>query len=124
MHFHSLEETVENLRTRDCEIIGIEITPNARPVDEHPFESSAAFIVGNEGEGLIDRQRQYCDRFVYIPQFGSAVSLNVNLAAGIVLHRYACWAGYAESPRQGEKFRDPTGGDLDCRVAEKETPRT
>ena len=42
-------------------------------------------MMGNEGEGLSKKQIGMCDQLVYIPQYGSAVSLNVNVAAGIVL---------------------------------------
>lgn len=35
---------------------------------------------------------------------GGTASLNVTVSAGIVLHRFATWAGYAERQRDGEKF--------------------
>lgn len=104
LHFPALDAAIDFARGKDCEICGIEILPSARPVSEHPFQRSTLFIAGNEGEGLSDKQKAACDSFVYIPQFGNAVSLNVNLATGIVLHHYATWAGYAETPRRGEKF--------------------
>ncbi|KAL3625038.1 putative serine/threonine-protein kinase wnk11 [Castilleja foliolosa] len=33
---------------RDCDICGVEITENARAVNEHPFRKSTAFLLGNE----------------------------------------------------------------------------
>lgn len=46
-----------------------------------------------------------CDGFVYIPQHGpGTASLNVTVAASIVLHHFAVWAGYPERQRQGAKF--------------------
>lgn len=46
-----------------------------------------------------------CDRFVYIPQYGAGTaSLNVAVAASIVLHHYAVWAGHPERSRQGYKY--------------------
>ena len=62
-------------------------------------------MMGNEGDGLNERQIQLCDSFVYIPQYGcGTASLNVAVAASIVLHQFAVWAGYTERSRHGFKF--------------------
>jgi hypothetical protein len=46
-----------------------------------------------------------CDAFVYIPQYGAGTaSLNVTVAASIILHHFALWAGYAERGREGAKY--------------------
>lgn len=58
-----------------------------------------------QGSGLSPQQAQLCDAFVYIPQYGAGTaSLNVTVAASIVLQHFAVWAGYPERPRTGEKF--------------------
>lgn len=62
-------------------------------------------MLGNEGTGLSPKQMALCDTFVYIPQHGQGTaSLNVNVAAAIVLHRFACWASLPEAPRTGFKY--------------------
>lgn len=44
-------------------------------------------------------------RFIYIPQHGpGTASLNVAVAAALVLHHYALWAGYGERERSGYKY--------------------
>lgn len=103
-HFVSLREAVCFLREQDCEIVGIEIMPEAKPIGTLPFSRSTAFMFGNEGEGLTPSQREQCDSFVYIPQYGSAVSMNVNTATAIVLHRFAEWACFKETPRSENQF--------------------
>jgi tRNA C32,U32 (ribose-2'-O)-methylase TrmJ len=56
-------------------------------------------------QGLSSRQKKLCDGFVYIPQHGpGTASLNVAVAAGIVLHHFAVWAAYPERAREGEKY--------------------
>lgn len=46
-----------------------------------------------------------CDSFVYIPQHGAGTaSLNVTVAASIVLHQFAVWAQYPERQREGAKY--------------------
>lgn len=61
-------------------------------------------MMGNEGEGLSKKQIALCDDLVYIPQFGNAVSLNVNVAAGIVLQHFATWAAFPETAVEDHKF--------------------
>lgn len=52
-----------------------------------------------------EKQLALCDSFCYIPQYGpGTASLNVAVAASIVLHSFAVWAGYAERAREGYKF--------------------
>ncbi|HUG16798.1 MAG TPA: RNA methyltransferase, partial [Thermomicrobiales bacterium] len=48
-----------------------------------------AILVGNEGEGLPDETTRRCDACVRIPMRGTATSLNVSVAAGIVLFELA-----------------------------------
>ena len=103
-HFFTLGQACEYLRNKGCSICGVEITENAVRVDRQPFQGSTAFMVGNEASGLTQEQTSHCDQFVYVPQFGTAASLNVNVAAGIALHHFALWANFSENGRRGHKF--------------------
>jgi RNA methyltransferase, TrmH family len=49
----------------------------------------AAILVGNEGSGLPREMTARCDALVSIPMYGTATSLNVSVAAGIVLFEMA-----------------------------------
>lgn len=88
-------------------MLGVEICEGAQPVSRgQAFRGPTAFMLGNEGQGMSERQMSLCDRFVYIPQFGpGTASLNVAVAASIVLHEFATWAGYQERAREGFKAR-------------------
>jgi len=129
-HFVKLYDAVSYLHhVRNAVICGVEISPSAEPVQKHPFRrtGATAFMMGNEGTGLLPAQLEVCDHFVYIPQHsGSTASLNVNAACAIVLHQFAqyalllpahgaaslhhldacCvrWAGFPEAPRDGHKY--------------------
>lgn len=105
-HFHSLSEARLYLKNeRDCDICGVEITDGAVAVNHHPFRKSTAFLLGNEGTGLSAKELEICDFFVYIPQYGcGTASLNVTVAASIVLHHFGVWAGFPERIRDGNKF--------------------
>ena len=105
--FFTMQEAVDFARSRGCSICGVEITSDAKSVVERPFSGPTAFVIGNEGEGLLPKQMAMCDELVYVPQHGTAVSLNVNVATAIVLHHFAQWAHYREMPREGNQFSCP-----------------
>jgi len=73
------------------QIMGVEILDSAKSVWDFPFAGSTAFVMGNEGTGLTEQEKEICDGFVYIPQYQSNTeSLNVGVAAGIILNHFAC----------------------------------
>ncbi|KAG6491097.1 hypothetical protein ZIOFF_052429 [Zingiber officinale] len=81
---------VSEIEERKCDICGVEITDGAFAITQHPFRKSTAFLLGNEGTGLSAKECEICDFFVYIPQYGcGTASLNVTVAASIVLHHFA-----------------------------------
>jgi hypothetical protein len=111
-------------------LVGVEITSDAKSVADEPFEGPTALFMGNEGHGLTEAQKEACDSFVYIPQFGDGTaSLNVSVAAAIVMHRFASWAKYEEhrrddgvdkftvSPLPDPKTRPRTAAELALREA-------
>eukprot|EP00922_Rhytidocystis_sp_ex-Travisia-forbesii_P019124 GHVS01028367.1.p1 GENE.GHVS01028367.1~~GHVS01028367.1.p1 ORF type:complete len:251 (-),score=34.41 GHVS01028367.1:811-1563(-) len=129
-HMGSLSEAATYLHGRGVRICGIELTPNAVPCHYHPFVGDTAFMLGNEGTGMNQKQLDMCDQFVYVPQYsGGTASLNVGVAASIVLHHFAVWAGLPEQSRDScgfkfavdqlptsvEMFRNPTAEQLQDR---------
>ena len=74
-------------------IIGVEIDNSSKNLEEEPFTSSVAFMMGNEGSGMSAKQTAACDGFIRISQYGGGTcSLNVSVAAGLVLHRFFNWS--------------------------------
>ena len=56
------------------------------PVGSTPAPAKLAVVMGNEGAGLKPSVRDACDALVGIPMAAGAESLNVAVAAGILLH--------------------------------------
>jgi len=84
----STENTTQPIR-----IVGVEIDDTAKDLEDEPFEGDTAFMMGNEGRGMNEKQMRLCDGFVRIAQYGGGTaSLNVSVAASIVLHRFHHWA--------------------------------
>lgn len=100
--YQSLEECGEDLKKRGIKICGVQIGEGSKPIQEHPFTGSTAFFLGNEGTGMLPVHKKMCDFFVYIPQYTEkTASLNVAVAAGIIFHHFALWAGYKEAKVYG-----------------------
>lgn len=60
----------------------------AKPLAAFPAEAKMAFVMGNEGNGVSQEIQKSCDGAIYIP-IVTAESLNVAIAAGIIMHHYS-----------------------------------
>lgn len=88
----TIQNTTES-QTQPIRIVGVEIDDTAKDLEDEPFEGDTAFMMGNEGQGMNEKQMRVCDGFVRIAQYGGGTaSLNVSVAASIVLHRFHHWA--------------------------------
>lgn len=134
-HLWSHTDARDYLHAKEIRIYGVEIMVDASPimqynsltgVVEFPFDRQyrgAAFVMGNEGNGLSDKQKEICDEFIYVPQTrggsrsrssnksspgggarGGSASLNVACAATVILQAYCLWACYPVAGMEGEKF--------------------
>jgi 23S rRNA (guanosine2251-2'-O)-methyltransferase len=65
-----------------------------RTLYEEKLPQSVAWVLGAEGTGMRRLTKERCDTFVRIPMLGKCESLNVSVAAGVVLY---------ESVRQNSK---------------------
>jgi len=110
--FDSLETIKKYCKDNSITICGIEITENSKPVQSSPFLGNTLFVFGNEGTGLSDKQKQLCDYFVYIQQYSNRTgSLNVAIAASIVFHHFAVFAGYTPASFTQEKYETASNYD-------------
>ncbi|MDY0074734.1 MAG: 23S rRNA (guanosine(2251)-2'-O)-methyltransferase RlmB [Acholeplasmataceae bacterium] len=55
--------------------------------DDLPKNVSLAIVMGNEGEGIRPLVKQNCDLLVKIPMFGKINSLNVSVAAALMMYK-------------------------------------
>lgn len=59
---------------------------NAQPYTKLKPKTPVSLIVGNEGSGINQIYQQLADERVYIPIYGKAESLNVGIAAGVLMY--------------------------------------
>lgn len=105
LFFNDIKSIKEFCKENNIFICGIEIGGESKPVQTQPFKGNTLFVLGNEGSGMNNKQKEMCDHLVYIPQYSSKTgSLNVAIAASIVFHHFAVWANYAEASFTEEKY--------------------
>jgi len=80
-----LGETIVNLKEKGMKVYGTSLQ-NAKPFNEVSVSSRFAIIVGNEGKGVNSKLLSETDENLYIPIYGKAESLNVGIAAGILMY--------------------------------------
>lgn len=75
----------KRLRASGFHIVGIEQDARSRDYRSFTPTKPALFILGNEVRGLSPALRDACDMLLEIPMRGTKESLNVAVAAGIIL---------------------------------------
>ena len=83
----NINRTLEELKQRGFWIYGLD-ERGPETYDHVDFATPAAFVFGGEGKGLHEQVRKHCDLLVRIPLAGKISSLNVSVAAGIVLFEW------------------------------------
>ena len=80
----NLARTLRELKERGIWIVGTD-EDGKDDLYGADFPESVAWVLGAEGEGMRRLTREHCDFLVRIPMQGAVESLNVSVAAGIVL---------------------------------------
>jgi 23S rRNA (guanosine2251-2'-O)-methyltransferase len=81
----NVSDCLEKLKKRGIWTVGL--APEApQPWYRFDFTSPVAVVLGSEGKGLRRRVAATCDALVSLPQAGQVASLNLSVAAGIVLY--------------------------------------
>ena len=80
-----LKECIEELKTEGYQIIGTDVR-GGTALHNAQAQPKRALLIGNEGEGVADNLLQLCDLKVHIPMDGRCESLNVGVAAGIIMY--------------------------------------
>jgi RNA methyltransferase, TrmH family len=90
-HFHlpivrsDLQQTIELLKSKEIPIYGTALENGVEYTNVEP-SSTFAVIVGNEGNGVSNEVLSETNQNLYIPIYGKSESLNVAVAAGILLY--------------------------------------
>ena len=96
----NINRALEDLKHRGYWIYGLD-ERGEQLYDETDFSHPAAIVLGGEGRGLHAQVARHCDFRLRIPVSGGVASLNVSVAAGIVLYEWRRRStGYTAVPTQ------------------------
>jgi 23S rRNA (guanosine2251-2'-O)-methyltransferase len=80
----NLVRTIEYLKEREFWIYGADAEAQS-DIRTPDYEGHIALVMGSEGRGIRPLIRKNCDFLISIPMRGQVASLNVSVAAGVIL---------------------------------------
>ena len=80
----NINRALDDVKDRGFTVYGVD-ERGAVDYDQVAYRSPAALVLGGEGKGIHDLVRKRCDAVLRIPMAGKISSLNVSVAAGVVL---------------------------------------
>jgi len=81
----NIGRTLEELKSKNLWIVGLdERAP--QNYDSLDYKMDCAIVLGAEGKGVHELVRKKCDFLISIPMLGKVSSLNVSVAAGVLLY--------------------------------------
>lgn len=79
---------LEDLKSRNLWTVGLD-ERGSQFYDQIDYKMDCALVLGAEGHGLHEQIRKKCDFLVKIPMLGKVPSLNVSVAAAVVMYEVA-----------------------------------
>jgi tRNA G18 (ribose-2'-O)-methylase SpoU len=86
MHHASVSDFATAMKGRH--IIAVDNLPGATPLSRTTLPETAVLVFGGEGPGLSKEMQAAAEQMVMIEQLGSTRSVNVGVAAGIVMYAW------------------------------------
>jgi len=93
-HFDSTLDAVQHLASRRIPLYAFELTSKSRNLFTTEFPSPVAVLLGSETDGVSRDVLAAADEIVAIPMGGFKNSLNVSVAAGVIIYEIERqWSG-------------------------------
>lgn len=84
----NISRAVEEIKAHNIWTVGLD-QQGSKLYDQIDYKMDCAVILGAEGHGLHEHVREKCDYVVSIPMMGKVASLNVSVAAAVVMYEAA-----------------------------------
>ena len=81
----NIAQTIDRLKKAGIWVVGSAGDASC-PYTDADFKVPLGLVLGSEGAGIRKRVKQKCDYLVHLPMLGQIDSLNVSVAAGILLY--------------------------------------
>lgn len=82
----NINQAIQKLKEASVWVVGTDGQTD-KTYDDLPKHTSVAVVMGNEGEGIRPLVKQNCDMLVKIPMYGKINSLNVSVAAALMMYK-------------------------------------
>lgn len=83
----NLSQSLERLKQHHFWVYGFD-ERGSEVYDQVEYNTPTAIVLGGEGRGVGQNVQKHCDALVRIPMSGAVASLNVSVAAGVVLFEW------------------------------------
>jgi len=83
----NVSRALEDLKEKGFWVYGLD-ERGSHVYDELKYLTPTVMVLGAEGQGLHENVKKHCDFLVSIPMAGAVSSLNVSVAAGVVLFEW------------------------------------
>jgi len=100
----NVARAMEQLKENGYWLVGLDERATT-PYTEADFTGAVGIVLGSEGKGLHELVRKRCDFLVSIPTTGPVRSLNVSVAAGVVLFEAVRQRSARKVPTNAKKHR-------------------
>ena len=87
LYYAEEEKLLNFLKEKNYKIISTVLSDDCIPYTEMKLEKRNAVVFGNEGSGIGENIIKYSHEKVIIPIYGTAESLNVAMACGIIIYK-------------------------------------
>ena len=95
----NIARTLEDLKEQNIWTVGLD-ERGTQSYDSLDYNMDCAIVLGAEGKGCTIWSRRKCDFLVSIPMLGKVPSLNVSVAAGVVLYEIVRQRTEERSPQE------------------------
>lgn len=84
--YHNIKECYAELHKEGFRIYASSLTENTKNIFDLDFTEKAAIVLGNEHRGVSEEAANLADETFAIPMYGMVQSLNVSVAAAVILY--------------------------------------
>ena len=81
----NVSRAIEELKSHNLWTVGLD-ERGGKQYDQLDYKMDCALVLGAEGHGLHQHVREKCDYLVSIPMLGKVASLNISVAAAVVMY--------------------------------------
>lgn len=97
----NIARTLEELKAKNIWIVGLD-QRGPKSYDALDYNMDCAIVLGAEGKGMHQLVGRKCDFLVSIPMLGKVSSLNVSVAAGVILYEIVRQRGTKLEPQPSQ----------------------